>query len=448
MSLMCYQASVPGTSHLALGIPNQDSFAVRIVRSGWSSTCVAPGGTRVRRVRGDEFVVAAVADGLGSAELSNLGSAAAATAVVEALSLSAATYPGLAGIDDLKLEGVVHRALTAVNRKAAEVGADPAALATTLALCVWDGYSVAWACAGDSGIVGLFADGYHPLCRMDRAGHRNTVFSLSADDHWRFGMAEGVEGLVLATDGMLEQFVPGFVVSASEADGDLANVEVNDPLLDLLLRLDPADAARPEDLSAAAEKFLGDLDPIDVYDDKTVVVLYEAPDACGCDVDVAADRPASERVIEDDGPIGKQPLDEPDDERPVGGPGGESGLEPDADSDAGPELVGAGPAEPAAEPAPELAPEPAPAAPEPEPAPEPTGPAREPEHAGPTSESAPTPAPAPRPSISAVIDRAVPAVEVRDGSRRAECHAQLRSLSPHALVPGPSVGLRPYRHLN
>lgn len=443
MSLMCYQASVPGTSHLALGIPNQDSFAVRIVRSGWSSTCVAPGGTRVRRVRGDEFVVAAVADGLGSAELSDLGSAAAATAAVEALSLSAATYPGLAGIDDLKLEGVVHRALTAVNRKAAEVGADPAALATTLALCVWDGYSVAWACAGDSGIVGLFADGYHPLCRMDRAGHRNTVFSLSADDHWRFGMAEGVEGLVLATDGMLEQFVPGFVMPASEADGDLANVEVNDPLLDLLLRLDPADAARPEDLSAAAEKFLGDLDPIDVYDDKTVVVLYEAPDACGCDADVAADRSASERVIEDGEPIGKQPFDEPDDdERSVGGPGGESSLEPDADSDAGPELVGAGPAEPAAEPAPESAP----AAPEPEPAPEPTGPAREPEHAGPTSESAPTPAP--RPSISAVIDRAVPAVEARDGSRRAECHAQPRSLSPHALVPGPSVGLRPYRHLN
>ena len=107
MSLMCYQASVPGTSHLALGIPNQDSFAVRIVRSGWSSTCVAPGGTRVRRVRGDEFVVAAVADGLGSAELSDLGSAAAATAAVEALSLSAATYPGLAGIDDLKLEGPI-----------------------------------------------------------------------------------------------------------------------------------------------------------------------------------------------------------------------------------------------------------------------------------------------------------------------------------------------------
>ena len=146
---------------------------------------------------------------------------------------------------------------------------------------------------------------------------------------------------------MLEQFVPGFVMPASEADEDLANIEVNDPLLDLLLRLDPADAARPEDLSATAEKFLGDLDPIDVYDDKTVVVLYEAPDARECDADIATDRPASERVIEDEGPIGKQPFDESDDERPVGGPGGESGLEPDV----GPEPVGADPAEPAAEPA-------------------------------------------------------------------------------------------------
>ena len=231
---------------------------------------------------------------------------------------------------------------------------------------------------------------------------------------------------------------------ASEADGDLANVEVNDPLLDLLLRLDPADAARPEDLSAAAEKFLGDLDPIDVYDDKTVVVLYEAPDARECDADVAADRPASERVIEDEGPIGKQPFDEPDDERPVGGPGGESGLEPDADPDAGPEPVGAGPAEPAAG----HTPEPTPAAPAPESAPEPTGSAREPEHADPTPEFAPATAPAPRPSISAVIDRAVPAVEVRDGSRCAECHAQPRSSSPHAPVPGPNARLRPYRHLN
>ena len=431
MSLMCYQASVPGTSHLALGIPNQDSFAVRIVRSGWSSTCVAPGGTRVRRARGDEFVVAAVADGLGSAELSDLGSAAAATAAVEALSLSAATYPGLAGIDDLKLEGVVHRALTAVNRKAAEVGADPAALATTLALCVWDGYSVAWACAGDSGIVGLFADGYHPLCRMDRAGHRNTVFSLSADDHWRFGMAEGVEGLVLATDGMLEQFVPGFVVSAPEADGDLANVEVNDPLLDLLLRLDPADAARPEDLSAAAEKFLGDLDPIDVYDDKTVVVLYKEPDVGEADGALDLDQSTAKEDTEGGASIDEQPgtalAADPD-----GDPGDEPGDEVVDETEVAP--LGDPDASRSSEPAPKSAGEPVSLLAD--------GP-----FSAPAAGCVADPQPSARSAISVAIDRAVPTVEQGGGDRRVDLRGELGSAV--ARVPGPASKVRyqSYRHL-
>ena len=431
MSLMCYQASVPGTSHLALGIPNQDSFAVRIVRSGWSSTCVAPGGTRVRRVRGDEFVVAAVADGLGSAEFSDLGSAAAATAAVEALSLSAATYPGLAGIDDLKLEGVVHRALTAVNCKAAEVGADPATLATTLALCVWDGHGVVWACAGDSGIVGLFADGYHPLCRMDRKGHRNTVFSLSADDHWRFGVAEGVEGLVLATDGMLEQLVPGFVTLTSGADVDLADVEVNDLLLDLLLRLDPADAARPNDLSAAAEKFLGDLDPIDVYDDKTVVVLYKAPDVGEVDGALDLDRSIAEEDAEDGASIDEQPgaalAADPDDEA-VNEPGDEAVDETEA-APLGEPGGASGSGEPAPMPAAELAPSPT------------DGPL-----SAPAAGRAAGPQPIARSAISAAIDRAVPAVEQGGSDRRVDLHGEPGGAVARVTVPASKVRYQSYRH--
>ena len=155
MSLMCYQASVAGTSHLALGVSNQDS---------------------------------------------DIGSAIAAATAADTLAFFVAMYPDLGDIDTLTLEGVMHRALVAVERKAAELDAAPAALATTLALCAWDGSTVAWACAGDSGIVGLFGDGYRPLCRMARNGHRNVVFPLSADDRWQFGTAEGVEGLVLATD--------------------------------------------------------------------------------------------------------------------------------------------------------------------------------------------------------------------------------------------------------
>ena len=433
---MCYQASVPGTSHLALGVPNQDSFAVCRLRSSWSSSWSSsraePCGAWAHPVCGGEFVVAAVADGLGSAELSELGSAVAAATVTNELSLFVAEHPDLDGIGDLVLEGAMHRALAAVNCKAAEIGADPAALATTLALCVWDGHGVVWACAGDSGIVGLFADGYHPLCRMDRKGHRNTVFSLSADDHWRFGVAEGVEGLVLATDGMLEQLVPGFVTPASGADVDLANVEVNDLLLDLLLRLDPADAARPNDLSAAAEKFLGDLDPIDVYDDKTVVVLYKAPDVGEADGALDLDRSIAEEGTEDGASIDEQPgtarAADPTDEA-VNEPGDEAVDETEA-APLGEPGGASHPGELALKPAAELAPSPADG-----------------------SLSAPVAGRATgsqliaRSAISAAIDRAVPVVEQGGGDRRVDLRGELGGAG--ARVPGsaPKVRYQSYRHL-
>lgn len=439
MSLMCYQASVPGTSHLALGVPNQDSFAVCRLRSSWSSSWSSsraePCGAWVRSACGGEFVVAAVADGLGSAELSELGSAVAAATATNELSLFVAEHPDLDEIGDLVLEGAMHRALAAVNCKAAEVGADPAALATTLALCVWDGHGVAWACAGDSGIVGLFADGYHPLCRMDRKGHRNTVFSLSADDHWRFGVAKGVEGLVLATDGMLEQLVPGFVTPASWADVDLANVEVNDLLLDLLLRLDPADVARPNDLSAAAEKFLGDLDPIDVYDDKTVVVLYKAPDVGEADGALDLDWSTAEEDTEDGASVDEQSgaarAADPDDDS-----GDEPGVEPgdEAVDETKVAPLGEPGASHSSEPAPKLAAELAPSPAD-----------------GPLSASAAGCAAGPQPiarsAISAAIDRAVPTVEQGGGSRRVDLHSESGGAVARVPVLASKVRYQSYRHL-
>lgn len=439
MSLMCYQASVPGTSHLALGVPNQDSFAVRRLRpswsSSWSSSRAEPCGAWAHPICEGEFVVAAVADGLGSAELSELGSAVAAATVTNELSLFVAEHPDLDGIGDLVLEGAMHRALAAVNCKAAEVGADPAALATTLALCVWDGHGVAWACAGDSGIVGLFADGYHPLCRMDRKGHRNTVFSLSADDHWRFGVAEGVEGLVLATDGMLEQLVPGFVTPASGADVDLANVEVNDLLLDLLLRLDPADAARPNDLSAAAEKFLGDLDPIDVYDDKTVVVLYKAPDVGEADGVLDLDRSTAEEGTDDGASIDEQPgaaLAAGPDDDPGDEPGDEAGDEAVDETEVAPlgEPGASHPGEPVPKPAAELASSPV------------DGPL-----SAPAAGRAAGPQLIARSAISAAIDRAVPTVEQGGGDRRVGLHGEPGGAVARVPVPASKVRYQSHRHL-
>ncbi len=306
MSLLSYYASVPGTTHVALCLPDQDAFALNHLRGGWTSASVNCDGKVLGPVRGGEFLVAAVADGLGSKEHPEIGAREAASTAVASLSLAVATRRDLSAVDDLELYGALHTALMAVERKAAELGVDAEALATTLAVVAWDGERAVYAVAGDSGFVARMGDGsYRCLGEMARAGSRTSVYPLSAVTHWQVGRADGIGAIVAATDGMLEQLWPGYVASTEAgavgipfdeppvatmdelsigAPADLAaghdvGRAQNKPLLDLLLDISPEDACRPAELISGAEDFLKSLDPLDVYDDKTIVVLYKFPDA-------------------------------------------------------------------------------------------------------------------------------------------------------------------------
>ncbi len=277
-ALSYYAASVRGTSHISMGLPNQDAFAVNHLRSCWSSASVGCDGKIAWPIHGGEFVVAVVADGLGSKEHPEIGSHEAASTAVTALSLAIIDRRDLSEVDDLVLAGVLQTALAAVQRKADELGVDSDELETTLAVCAYDTEGhVVWASAGDSGFVARTRGGqYRCLGTMARAGSRTLVWPLSCCAHWQFGNESEVESLILATDGILEQLVPGYV-KATEGNDEAAAaeaLEINEPLLDLFLNLSPEDAALPEELSAGAESFLKALDPIDVHDDKTVVILY------------------------------------------------------------------------------------------------------------------------------------------------------------------------------
>lgn len=339
MSLLSYYASVPGTTHVALGLPDQDAFALNHLRGGWTSASVNCDGKVLGPVRGGEFLVAAVADGLGSKEHPEIGAREAASTAVASLSLAVATRRDLSAVDDLELYGTLHSALVAVERKAAELGVGAEALATTLAVVAWDGERAVYAVAGDSGFVARMGDGsYRCLGEMARAGSRTSVYPLSAVTRWQVGRADGADAIVAATDGMLEQLWPGYVASteaggvgipfdeppvatldelSAVAPADLAAghdvgqagtgvnlggpragvsgtvaytganageahaadaLGMNKPLLDLLLDISPEDACRPAELISGAEDFLKSLDPLDVYDDKTIVVLYKTSD--------------------------------------------------------------------------------------------------------------------------------------------------------------------------
>lgn len=336
MPLLSYYASVPGTTHVALGLPDQDAFALNHLRGGWTSASVNCDGKVLDPVRGGEFLIAAVADGLGSKEHPEIGAREAASTAVAALSLAVATRRDLSEIDDLELYGALHTALMAVERKAAELGVDAEALATTLAVVAWDGERAVYAVAGDSGFVGRMGDGsYRCLGEMARAGSRTSVYPLSACTHWQVGKADGIDAIVAATDGMLEQLWPGYMTSTEASDVgipfDEPPVATNKPLLDLLLDISPEDACRPAELTSGAEDFLKSLDPLDVYDDKTIVVLYKTPDAVeddALDPDFASDEKLEATdLLEPAGEDGGEAVDElePADEF---GPTGEVAAKP------------------------------------------------------------------------------------------------------------------------
>ena len=392
MPLLSYYASVPGTTHVALGLPDQDAFALSHLRGGWTSASVNCDGKVLDPVRGGEFLIAAVADGLGSKEHPEIGACEAASTAVAALSLAVATRRDLSEIDDLELYGTLHTALMAVERKAAELSVDAEALATTLAVVAWDGERAVYAVAGDSGFVGRMGDGsYRCLGEMARAGSRTSVYPLSACTRWQVGKADGIDAIVAATDGMLEQLWPGYMTSteaggvgiafdeppvvtmdelsatvlgvppsgraggqagtgmdlgSSHAGADASEVHagvnsakahtsgefgMNKPLLDLLLDISPEDACRPAELTSGAEDFLKSLDPLDVYDDKTIVVLYKTPDAVeddALDPDFASDEKLEAadllEPVEEDGGEAIDEL-EPADEF---GPAGEIAAKP------------------------------------------------------------------------------------------------------------------------
>ena len=330
MPLLSYYASVPGTTHVALGLPDQDAFALNHLRGGWTSASVNCDGKVLDPVRGGEFLIAAVADGLGSKEYPEIGAREAASTAVAALSLAVATRRDLSEIDDLELYGTLHTALMAVERKAAELGVDAEALATTLAVVAWDGERAAYAVAGDSGFVGRMSDGsYRCLGEMARAGSRTSVYPLSACTRWQVGRADGIDAIVAATDGMLEQLWPGYMTSTEASDVgipfDEPPVATNEPLLDLLLDISPEDACRPAELTSGAEDFLKSLDPLDVYDDKTIVVLYKTSDVVeddALDPDFASDEKLEAtdllEPVEEDGGEAVDELEPADEFGPTG----------------------------------------------------------------------------------------------------------------------------------
>lgn len=201
-----------GVAHRCYGTRCQDAHMIRRVKQVaiWKD-----GGKRDRLLPGKEYVVAAVADGLGSEAHSDIGAHAAVNTAVstmcELIGTWCATGDSALAISMPRfLEQAMIKANNAVVKKAASMELPANEFDATLAIAVYDGDQLFYGSAGDSGVIAKTDAGFELVTHPSREGEAST-YPLYCKDRWEIGVfGHHVQGFLLATDGVLELLVPEF----------------------------------------------------------------------------------------------------------------------------------------------------------------------------------------------------------------------------------------------
>lgn len=200
-----------GVAHRCYGTRCQDAHMIRRVKQVaiWKD-----GGKRDRLLPGKEYVVAAVADGLGSEAHSDIGAHAAVNTAVstmcELIGTWCATGDSALAISMPRfLEQAMIKANNAVVKKATSMELPASEFDATLAIAVYDGDQLFYGSAGDSGVIAKTDAGFELLTRPSRVGEAGT-YPLYCREKWVISACGHVRGFLLATDGVLELLVPEF----------------------------------------------------------------------------------------------------------------------------------------------------------------------------------------------------------------------------------------------
>ena len=163
------------------------------------------------KVLGQEIVVAAIADGLGSCDFSEIGSKIAVTTVINFLTEALSR---LQSRDDEVILGMLRKAYNCAVKNI-ETEADQRQLpfllfdtTLTTAIVFSDGVCY-YGHIGDDGIVALFCDGSYRMVTTRNEGEQaSSVIPLSQKKDWSFEkLSASVASVVLMTDGVLDSAV-------------------------------------------------------------------------------------------------------------------------------------------------------------------------------------------------------------------------------------------------
>lgn len=163
----------------------------------------------------DGFVIAAVADGVGSNTHSHLASEIGAVEAVEYCAENIKTDHTDEDILEIIKESFLSAKIKIDLRAKGEKEKSPEEheeyqFHTTLTLAIYTDGKLFYGQSGDSGMLALTTEGRVRLVTMQQRDEEGCVFPLAyGEKYWKFGVfEERVASVLLATDGMLEAMIP------------------------------------------------------------------------------------------------------------------------------------------------------------------------------------------------------------------------------------------------
>ena len=242
-----YGVSLSGTYHIKNGVVCQDSH--KIIN------------------RGNNIVIAAVADGLGSAEYSDEGSKIAVNVSTEHCAKYIASGTNARQILDI-IRASFNAAFKTIEKEALSKDRAQDLYDTTLSLAVMIDDTLYYGHSWDSGIIALTTQGRYEQVTTQQRDQEGRVFPLFFADHWEFAVYEKkVSSVLLATDGMLETFYPIYIKN------EPVNIHVS--LAGFFMDNRNLNIGRlgKEAVQTRIKKYMESIPDEQVNDDKTIVAL-------------------------------------------------------------------------------------------------------------------------------------------------------------------------------
>ena len=192
-----YHLSLQGISHQTAGVTCQDASEIVKLENGW--------------------VVAAVADGLGSCKYSDIGSTNAVSAVIAYLSENMVAEWNVDSLCVI-LKEAYESAVSVITEIAQSKNHSVRDYDTTLTTAIYNGRQVVYAHVGDGGIVLLQEDGqYAQLTEVQKGEAFNAVAPLRNEKSWAFGASgEDVCAFSMFTDGIYDVVCPWLLASENQ----------------------------------------------------------------------------------------------------------------------------------------------------------------------------------------------------------------------------------------